>query len=85
MTNHSHKPKAGPPQLPPMACLGCIQERKVAEMNGVAEEELPELQVAITLIGGNASCYGHIVIQQQSPLLAANGHGLPPGLRRQGG
>lgn len=92
MTNHPRRAHDEPPPGPGVyACLQCLQERKVAELDGVPEVELPPVQIAATLVpmltpAGVCTvpaCYGHIVVQRPSPLVAANGS-LPPGLRPPG-
>jgi hypothetical protein len=69
------------------ACVGCLGDRKVAEMQllsqlaaGTAPTEeqaaaLPPVAPALCLIGGTGSCYGHLQVQSQSPLIV-------PGLAR---
>jgi hypothetical protein len=90
MTNHPHRARDGGEEPPPIPmpvlfCMVCIQLLKEAEMQGAAEADRPPVQPAIAIVGGTSACMGHIVIQRQSPLVGANGHGLPPGLRRPGG
>jgi hypothetical protein len=82
-------PSESPPSV--YACLKCIAERKLAEAGGRPVEDLPPVQIAATLapmpmpgIGFVVvpHCYEHIEVAKASPLLGANGGGLPPGLRR---
>lgn len=82
MSNPEDGPPAAQQVVLQLACVGCIQERKLAEMDGKTGDELPEVEIAVTLMGGTAVCYGHIVVQRMSPLMQPNGQGLPPGLRR---
>lgn len=82
----NHRP-AQPPQPSTMlgACVGCLADRKGAEMQLMTQlpagtaptaemaATLPPVMPAICLIGGTGSCYGHLQVQQQSPLLLPNG------------
>lgn len=55
-------------------CLACITDRKAAELTSA--ETLPPLRNAVTVMGGNAVCYQHILVQRQSPLqIPTNGYG----------
>lgn len=83
----SHKAQTTMPATMLGACVGCLGDRKVAEMQLMTqlaagtmptEEQaaaLPPVMPAICLIGGTGSCYGHLQVQQQSPLIV-------PGMQR---
>lgn len=61
-------------QLPPLGfCTGCVADRKGAEATGVPADRLPPLAAAICMVGGTGSCYGHLAVQQHSPLAGPNG------------
>lgn len=80
-----HRPAPPQPQAMLGACVGCLGDRKGAEMQLMAQlpagtmpsaeqaTVLPPVMPAICLIGGTGSCYGHLQVQQQTGLLLPNG------------
>jgi hypothetical protein len=74
--NNLPKPKlnGAPPLqagLPPLGwCTACLADVKTAMADG---KPATEPSPAVCLVGGTGSCFGHLVVQRQSPLLTPNG------------
>lgn len=88
LNGSGHRPAQPAPQQPATAlgaCVGCLGDRKGAEMALLAQlpvgtmpspeqaAALPPVMPAICLIGGTGSCYLHLQVQQQTGLILPNG------------